>query len=87
MFLLGMPENVDEIGNMKTIFKDIAYEDYQEGLYLVFRVYRFADLREADSSKKAAKVEFKRPYACAVLSLSSVVASEVSAVEGEVDRT
>jgi hypothetical protein len=47
----GMPYDVDKIGNIKTIFTDIAQDDVDAELFLTVRLVRRGKLSDAKDSK------------------------------------
>lgn len=88
----GMPEDVSLLGNLKTIFRDIEHSHLKEGLYLVCRIYRKGDLvydehkagsAGAKFTKGKDQADYRRPFGCAVLSLSTAEIMEHMENESE----
>ena len=72
----GMPEKIDLLSDMKTIFTDVTREEISEDICLVCRLYRSGGLQAVDT--KAAKkkpsrqqdARYRRPFGCSVFPLA-----------------
>ena len=74
----GMPEDVDRIGQLRVIFRDLPARDFEtpnQEIYLVCRIIRRGKLKVQVKQEKKA-IDYRRPFAAAVLPLSSLSARE-----------
>jgi hypothetical protein len=71
----GMPERIDQLGEMRTVFVGINRQEIAEDLCLVCRLYRSGGLHPVDRGvkKKATKpqdAKYRRPFGCSVFPLA-----------------
>eukprot|EP00742_Colponemidia_sp_Colp-10_P004488 GILJ01004791.1.p1 GENE.GILJ01004791.1~~GILJ01004791.1.p1 ORF type:complete len:1775 (+),score=309.30 GILJ01004791.1:791-5326(+) len=78
MTAAGMPEDINLLGHLKTVFKDITLAHFTSSLYLVCRIIRRGQLQlqEGGPKGKHAHDSFRRPFGCAVLNLTQAIATE-----------
>ena len=73
----GMPYDVEKIGNIKTVFKDITQDDVDGELYLAVRLIRRGKLSDTKDSKPGkSKVDLRRPFGGGVLNITSFTEKE-----------
>ncbi|XP_071804886.1 dedicator of cytokinesis protein 3-like isoform X1 [Asterias amurensis] len=73
---LGVPNNIDRIGNLCTIFSELSNKDIVRELYLTCHIIR----KGAMLTTKKATSNFRRPYGCGVVSLLTVLSEPVDDV-------
>ncbi|XP_022099388.1 dedicator of cytokinesis protein 3-like isoform X2 [Acanthaster planci] len=71
---LGVPDNIDKIGNLCTIFCDLSTKDLGRDLYLTCHIIRVGAM--VPTNKKHAS-NFRRPYGCGVISLSPILSEKI----------
>eukprot|EP01137_Pigoraptor_chileana_P029725 Opistho-2@15256 len=76
----GLPHDIDKINNLRALFVDLGAKDLQADVYLVCRIVRVGKMLPEDKDKKGANT-FRRPFGCAVMSVSEVLAGKVSKEE------
>jgi hypothetical protein len=69
---------MDDIGRLKTIFKDISQLDFSAGLHVVCRIVRVGAMSadSSDAKKEKHGDVFRRPLGCAVFAITPQLASE-----------
>jgi hypothetical protein len=79
----GMPERIDQLGEMRTVFAEIKRQEIAEDLCLVCRLYRTGGLHPVDKAakKKGSKpqdVKYRRPFGCSVFPLGRCRVGQLS---------
>ncbi|KJE88818.1 hypothetical protein CAOG_00399 [Capsaspora owczarzaki ATCC 30864] len=70
----GMPNDINLINNMKTLFMDLSNKDLDSTVYLVCRVLRVGKMLVDDKdSKKGNPLKVRRPYGGAVLDITDIL--------------
>ncbi|MGH0154960.1 UNVERIFIED_CONTAM: hypothetical protein FKN15_051224, partial [Acipenser sinensis] len=80
----GGPKNPEKIDRLCALFTDLSNRDMKRDLYIVSHVIRTGRMLLNDSKKGPAHVQYRRPYGCAVLSMSDILQS-ISELKEEKD--
>lgn len=84
MTAMGMPQDLNKLGKLKTVFTDIPTRELQAGdLYLVMRIIKRTKAPGSDDSKKP----IRRPFGVAVLPLGSKTTESVLVLNKELEHT
>eukprot|EP00026_Physarum_polycephalum_P000320 Phypoly_transcript_00320.p1 GENE.Phypoly_transcript_00320~~Phypoly_transcript_00320.p1 ORF type:complete len:1049 (+),score=204.31 Phypoly_transcript_00320:149-3295(+) len=79
----GMPQDLNKLGKLKTVFADLSIREWQAGeLYLVMRIIRRTKTQGADETKRP----IRRPFGVAVLALGSKGSEPVLALNKEIEH-
>ncbi|KAJ8260317.1 hypothetical protein GJAV_G00179580 [Gymnothorax javanicus] len=71
----GGPKNPEKVDRLCALFTDLSTKDMKRDLYIVSHVIRTGRMLLNDSKKGPPHVQYRRPYGCAVLSLSDALHS------------
>jgi hypothetical protein len=72
---LGLPADSSLMGRLYSLFADVSRGDVLQEGYLVMKIYRsggLLDPERAAPSTSSTSTKFQRPFACGVVSLSSI---------------
>ncbi len=75
----GIPKNPEEIGKLKSIFKDCSQLDFSAGLHVICKLVRVGAMSSdaSDAKKEKHGDTFRRPLGCAVFQITPSAAGEL----------
>ncbi|XP_028841844.1 dedicator of cytokinesis protein 3-like [Denticeps clupeoides] len=71
----GGPKSLEKADGLCALFTDLSSKDLKRDLYIVVHVIRTGRMLLNDSKKGPAHVQYRRPFGCAVLSMTDVFSS------------